>query len=135
MEANWLKEELRTRLCLSHKIIVHIGPCPWLVSGLLISFIHGIYCNVYTVQCNVSTDSSLFVWLSRLAKPKQNAKFEWNFQLKIIHIKPNMLINFVLVSFLSCCFCRLSTSLYGTMCNFYCVQCNVGTVCLFGYLV
>ena len=43
---------------------------PWLVSGLLSSHIYGMYCNVYTVQCNISTDSSLFVWLSRLAKPK-----------------------------------------------------------------
>ena len=63
------------------------------------------------------------------------ANFERNFQLKIIHIKPNTLNHFILVSFLSCCFCRLSTGLYGTICNKYCVQCNVGTVCLFGYRV
>ena len=61
MEANSLKVELRTSLCLSHNIIFHIGPHPWLVSGLLSSHIYGTYCNVYTVQCNVSTDSSLFV--------------------------------------------------------------------------
>ena len=35
----------------------------------------------------------------------------------IIHIKPDMLNHFVLVSVLSCCFCRLSTGLYGTVCN------------------
>ena len=40
---------------------IHIVPHPWLVSGLLSSYIYGTYCNVYTVQCNVSTDSSLFV--------------------------------------------------------------------------
>ena len=27
-------------------------------------------------------------------------------------------------------FCRLSTGLYGKICNVLCVQCNVGTVCL-----
>ena len=36
------------------------SPCPWLVSGLLSSLVYGIYCNVYTLQCNVSTYSSLF---------------------------------------------------------------------------
>ena len=37
------------------------SPRPWLVSGLLSSLVYGIYCNVYTSQCNVSTYSSLFV--------------------------------------------------------------------------
>ena len=46
------------------------SPYPLLVSGLLSALIYGIHCNVYTVQFNVSTDNSLFVWLSRLAKPK-----------------------------------------------------------------
>ena len=41
-----------------------------------------------------------------------------------------MLNHFVFVTFPSGCFCTLSTGLNGTMCNVYCVQCNVGTVCL-----
>ena len=56
-----MDETIRISPCLSHKIVFHIGPHPWLVSGLLSSYIYGTYCNVYTVQCNVSTDSSLFV--------------------------------------------------------------------------
>ena len=59
------------------------SPCPWLVSGLLSSFIYGIYCNVYTVQCNVSTYSSLFVWLSRLAKPKLKLSLNEIFNTKL----------------------------------------------------
>ena len=68
-----MDETIRTSPCLSHKIIFHIGPHPWLVSGLLSSHTYGTYCNVYTVQCNVSTttDSNLFVCLSTSAKPKQ----------------------------------------------------------------
>ena len=53
-----MDETIRISPCLSHKIIFHIGPHPWLVSGLLSSYIYGTYCNVYTVQCNVSTDRS-----------------------------------------------------------------------------
>ena len=45
------------------------SPRPWFISGLLSSLVYGIYCNVYTSQCNVSTYSSLFVWLFRLAEP------------------------------------------------------------------
>ena len=56
-----MDETIKTSLFLSHKIIFHIGPHPWLVSGLLSSHIYGTYFNVDTVQCNVSTDSSLFV--------------------------------------------------------------------------
>ena len=37
------------------------SPRPWLVSGLLSSLVYGIYYNVYTLQCNVSMYSSLFV--------------------------------------------------------------------------
>ena len=77
-----MDETIRTSLCLSHKIIFHTGPHPWLVSCLLGSHIYGTYYNVYNVQCNVSTDSSLFVRLYRLAKPKQkpssNAIFNSN---------------------------------------------------------
>ena len=61
MEANSLKEELRTSLLLSHKIIFHIGPLLWLASGLLSSCIYGTYCTVYTVQGNVCVAISLFV--------------------------------------------------------------------------
>ena len=50
MEANSVKVNLRTSLLLSYKIIFHIGPLPWLISGLLNSWIYGTYCTVYTVQ-------------------------------------------------------------------------------------
>ena len=78
-----LDETIRTSLFLSQKIICHIGPNPWLVSGLLSSHIYGTYCNAYTVQCNVSTDSSLFVGLSRLAKPKQRTSLNEIFSSKL----------------------------------------------------
>ena len=50
---NLMDETIRIIPCLSHKIVFHIGPHPWLVSGLLSSYIYATYCNVYTVQCNV----------------------------------------------------------------------------------
>ena len=59
------------------------SPCPWLVSGLLSSLVYGIYCNVYTLQCNVSTYSSLFVSLSRLAKPKLKLNLNEIFNTKL----------------------------------------------------
>ena len=61
MEAISLKVKLSTSPKPKSQTSIHIGPHPWLVSGLLSSHIYGTYCNVYTVQCNVSTDSSLFV--------------------------------------------------------------------------
>ena len=61
----------------------YIGPHPGLVSGKLSSYIYGTYCNVYTVQCNVSTDSSLFVWLYILAKPKQKPSLSEIFNSKL----------------------------------------------------
>ena len=44
-----------------------------------------------------------------------------------------MLNQFFLSVFPLATFCKLTTGLHGKMCNVYCVQCNVGTVCLFDY--
>ena len=69
-----MDETIRISPCLSHKIVFHIGPHPWLVSGLLSSYIYGTYCNVYTVQCNVSTDSSA-ISLARQRNFEQGRKW------------------------------------------------------------
>ena len=54
-----MDETISTSLYLSYKIIFYIGPHPWPVSGKLSYHIYGTYFNVYTVQCNVSTDNSI----------------------------------------------------------------------------
>ena len=44
-----------------------------------------------------------------------------------------MLNKFFLSVFPLVSFCKLSNGLYGKMCIVYCVQCNVGRVCLFDF--
>ena len=53
--------------------------------------------------------------------------------LGIICVKSKILNQCFLVSSPSFNFCRLSTGLYGTLCNVYCVQCNIGKVFFFDY--
>ena len=108
----------------------HIGPLPWLVSGLLSSCLFGTYCTVYTVQCNVCTDNSLF-FISSLAKPKQELGFNEIFNSKLFKENSRFKIKFLFCLNPLVAFNRLSSSPYGILSNFYCVQCNTGTVCLF----
>ena len=44
-----------------------------------------------------------------------------------------MLNQFFLSVFPLVTFCKLTTGLHGKMCYVYCLQCNVGTVCLFDF--
>ena len=115
------------------KIILYIDPNPWLVSGLLSSHIYYTHWYVYTAKCNVSTDSSLFVWLSRCTKPKQKLSLNKIVISKLSIWNSKCYINFFMCVFPLVSFFKLSTCLHVKMCYVYCVQCNVGKVCLFDY--
>ena len=127
-----MDETIRISLCLSFKIIFNICPHPCFVSCLLSSHIYGTYCNVYTVQCNVSTDSSLFVWLSRLTKPKQKQSLNeiFNQKLSIQNLKCKIILFLCFsppVAFLDCALvfmaqCLLFTAYSAMQAKFVCLD-------------
>ena len=126
MESNSPKVEIKPSLLISHKSIDHICPLSWLVSGVLNSGLYGTYCKVYSVQYNLCTFFSLFVWPTWLARHKQN---EVSMKLsKVIQLKLEFSIHFLLSLLPLIASDRLSYVFYSTLCNMYCTQCNVRTM-------
>ena len=86
-----------------------------LVFDILSCGLYGTQCTVYGVQGYICTNCSLFVWLSKVAKPEQNLSLNEISETKLSTYKVQISNTLLIVSFSSHCLSQTNQKSFGIL--------------------